>query len=114
MTIPRILAKMTNKLNSVGVSITAVVGTMWVAVSFACLALVSLPGAISTGDPVIIVAWVAQTFLQLILLPIIMVGQTAQGAKTEKRDQETHDVVMAAHLETLELLKEVKELHDRK
>jgi uncharacterized membrane protein len=105
---------MTTKLNSVGVKITAIVGTMWIAVSFACLALVSFPGAVSTGDPVIIVAWVAQTFLQLILLPIIMVGQNAQGAKTEKRDQETHDVVMAAHLETLELLKEVRELHDRK
>jgi hypothetical protein len=30
-----------------------------------------------------------------VLLPIIIVGQNIQGAKTEARDLETHDAVMA-------------------
>ena len=80
---------------------------MWAAILFALLALVSLPGALASGDEVVIVAWVAQTFLQLVLLPIIMVGQAVQGKKAEKRDNETHSAVMAAHKETQEILVEI-------
>src|SRR3954447_22163743 len=45
--------------------ITRSVGTMWCAYAFAALALVSLPAALMSGSPIIIVAWIAQTFLQL-------------------------------------------------
>ncbi|MFM2433813.1 MAG: hypothetical protein RI974_553, partial [Actinomycetota bacterium] len=49
----------------IGLAITKSVGTMWAAYAFFALSLVSLPAALMTGDTVIIVAWVAQTFLQL-------------------------------------------------
>jgi hypothetical protein len=90
-----------------GERITSVVGTMWAAIAFTILAMISLPAALSTGDPVIIVAWVAQTFLQLVLLPIIMVGQNVQSRKAERRDNETHAAVMAAHRETQQILAEL-------
>jgi hypothetical protein len=93
-----------------GESITSAVGTMWTAIAFALLALISLPGALASGNIVVIVAWIAQTFLQLVLLPIIMVGQNVQSRATEKRDNETHAAVMAAHRETQEIL---RELHAR-
>lgn len=93
-----------------GESITSAVGTMWTAIAFTLLALISLPGALASGNVVVIVAWIAQTFLQLVLLPIIMVGQNVQGQRTEKRDEETHSAVMAAHRETQEIL---RELHAR-
>jgi hypothetical protein len=86
---------------------------MWAAIIFTVLALISLPGALASGNPVIIVAWIAQTFLQLVLLPIIMVGQDVQSRKVEKRDQETHAAVMAAHKETQQILREVHELATR-
>jgi len=54
--------------------ITSGVATMWCAYAFAAIALVSLPSALKSGDLITIVAWVAQTFLQLVLLSIIMVG----------------------------------------
>jgi hypothetical protein len=54
--------------------ITSGVATMWCAYAFAALALVSLPDAIKAGRPQVI-SWIAQTFLQLVLLSIIMVGQ---------------------------------------
>ena len=60
-------------------AVTAGVGTMWCAYIFAALALVSLPEALSTGDLVVIVAWIAQTFLQLVLLSVILVAQNAQS-----------------------------------
>src|SRR6476646_11825936 len=59
----------------VGLKITLIVGTMWSAYLFTVLALVSAPSAFQTGDKIIVVAWIAQTFLQLVLLPIIIVGQ---------------------------------------
>jgi hypothetical protein len=65
--------------------ITRSVGTMACAYVFAAIALISLPAAISSGQVIIIVAWIAQTFLQLVLLSIIMVGQTVQSAASDAR-----------------------------
>jgi hypothetical protein len=101
-----------NMLNRAGVWITSAVGTMWAAILFASLALVSLPAALLSGDPIVIVAWIAQTFLQLVLLPIIMVGQRLQGERAEKRDQETHDQVMESHAELRALVAEVRDFVD--
>lgn len=68
-----------------GLAITKGVGTMWTAYAFFALSLVSLPAVLMQGDPVLIVSWIAQTFLQLVLLPIIIVGQNIQAAAAEKR-----------------------------
>ena len=65
-------------------SITSMVSTMWCAYIFALIALISLPGAIKSGDTIVIVSWVAQTFLQLVLLSIIMVGQNVQSESVEQ------------------------------
>src|ERR1043165_6785681 len=70
--------------------ITNLVGTMWCAYVFAALALVSLPEAIRGGTGPLI-AWIAQTFLQLVLLSIIIVGQKVDGAAADKRAGDTYD-----------------------
>ena len=75
----------------VGLKITLIVGTMWAAYIFTLLALVSAPSAFSSGDSIIVVAWIAQTFLQLVLLPIIIVGQNIQAAAADARAQATYD-----------------------
>jgi hypothetical protein len=72
------------------VRITAIVGTMWCAYAFAALALISLPAALSTGQLIVIVAWIAQTFLQLVLLSIIIVGQNIAAASSDKRAESTY------------------------
>jgi len=80
------------RLNArVGLKITLIVGTMWTAYLFTLLALVSAPSAFKTGDKIIIVAWIAQTFLQLVLLPIIIVGQNVQAAAADARSLATYD-----------------------
>jgi hypothetical protein len=66
------------------VIITSGVGTMACAYVFAALALVSLPDAIKNGKAALI-SWIAQTFLQLVLLSIIMVGQRVQSAASDAR-----------------------------
>jgi len=82
-------------LEAAGGRITSAVGTMWCAIAFACIALVSLPGALATHDVVSIVAWVAQTFLQLVLLSVIMVGQDLASRATAQQIRETHEASMA-------------------
>src|SRR3982074_1359421 len=67
------------------VRVTNGVGTMWCAYAFAALALVSLPAAVLSGNPVILVSWISQTFLQLVLLSIIIVGQNVLAAASDKR-----------------------------
>jgi hypothetical protein len=73
-----------------GLRITVIVGTMWCAYIFTTLAIVSLPSAINSGSSLIIVAWIAQTFLQLVLLPIIIVGQNQQALAADKRAEQTY------------------------
>jgi hypothetical protein len=75
----------------VGLRITVIVGTMWTAYLFTLLALVSAPSAFKTGDRIIIIAWIAQTFLQLVLLPIIIVGQNVQAAAADERSLATYN-----------------------
>ena len=73
----------------VGLKITVIVGTMWTAYLFTLLALVSAPQAFRSGAKIIIVGWIAQTFLQLVLLPIIIVGQNVQATAADARSLAT-------------------------
>jgi len=91
-----------NKL--IAEKITSGVATMWCAYLFAIIALISLPNAIKSGDTLVIVSWIAQTFLQLVLLSIIMVGQSVSSAKLEQTINETHE----ASLGEFELAKEAR------
>ena len=87
-----------NRFNTkVALLITTVVGSMWCAYAFALFDLISLPDAIR-GGPATIVSWVAQTFLQLVLLSVIMVGQNVQAAAADKRAEATfHDASATLH-----------------
>ena len=73
------------------VKVTTGVGTMWCAYAFAALALVSLPSAIASGSVVTLVSWISQTFLQLVLLSVIIVGQNVLAAAADKRSEETYE-----------------------
>src|SRR2546425_5001460 len=73
------------------VKVTNGVGTMWCAYAFAALALVSLPAAIMSGNPVVLVSWISQTFLQLVLLSIIIVGQNVLATASDKRAEATYE-----------------------
>jgi hypothetical protein len=89
--------KLSHRINSfLAVKITGAVGTMWCAYLFALLALLSLPEVIRSGSLKDLVAWIAQTFLQLVLLSIIIVGQNISQVAADKRAEETfEDVTMS-------------------
>jgi hypothetical protein len=72
-----------------GLKITVVVGTMWTAYLFTLLALFALPDAIKQGTYFVVV-WLSSSFLQLVLLPIIIVGQNIQARASDTRADETY------------------------
>lgn len=85
-----------NKFNNkIALFITEKVGTMWCAYAFACLALISLPEALSSEDPLEIISWIAQTFLQLVLLSIIIVGQNIQSEIALQQAQTDRETLIA-------------------
>jgi len=65
-------------------------GTMGWAYAFGALSLFALPQAIK-GGTLPIIQWISQTFLQLVLLSIIMVGQQVIEAASDKRAARTYD-----------------------
>ena len=87
-----------------GLRITLVVGTMWAAYLFTFLALLALPSAITQGTYFVVV-WLSSSFLQLVLLPIIIVGQNIQAATADKRAEETYKDAEAVLKESEEIQK---------
>jgi len=69
--------------------LTTAVGTMWAAYAFAVLALVALPSALG-GGLLPLIQWVSQTFIQLVMLSVIMVGQNIVSRAADKRAEMTY------------------------
>lgn len=84
----------------IALAVTNGVSTMWCAYAFAVIALTSLPSTLAQRSVNADVQWVAQTFLQLVLLSVIMVGQKVQAQSTielhEKVDRH-HALLDALH-----------------
>ena len=100
--------KATTRFNAwLAVKITDGVGTMWCAYVFAAIAFVGLPAALKPGGEGII-AWIAQTFLQLVLLSIIIVGQNIAAASSDKRAENTFKDAEAILSEALEIQKHLQ------
>jgi len=94
----------------VALGLTSVVGTMTTFWVFCILALLSLPAVLSgfgtfahtfptwmiRASIIALVAWVAQTFIQLVLLPALMVGQNLQNEAADARATKTFEDVEEA------------------
>jgi hypothetical protein len=104
--------KATTRFNCwLAVKITDGVGTMWCAYVFAGIALIGLPPALRPGGEGII-AWIAQTFLQLVLLSIIIVGQNIAAASSDKRSENTYKDAEAILSESIEIQKHLQAQDD--
>jgi len=112
----------------IAVFVTNIVGSMWCAYLFCLIALTSLPAIItSTGwipkdtfpswlvsvSLIAIVAWIAQTFIQLVLLSVIMVGQNVQSIASDARSEHTYeDTVKIIDALNMHTDGGIKDLHD--
>lgn len=91
--------------------LTTAVGTMWCAYAFAILALVVLPDAIN-GGLLTLIQWVSQTFIQLVMLSVIMVGQNILGKASDKRAEMTYKDAEATFHEAEEIQKHLRAQDD--
>lgn len=76
------------------VFLTKNVGSMYTAYAFAVLALIGLLSILGVINPTtaLLVTWLSQTFIQLVLLPVIMVGQNVLNKHSELQADETFKV----------------------
>src|SRR5665647_2168262 len=83
----------------IAVVLTKSVGTMWTAYTFMALAVVGLMAILGLLSPIValLVVWISQTFLQLTLLPIIMVGQNVLGGKVAQGLRLGKQPLLATH-----------------
>ena len=82
----------------IAIKLTKGVATMWCAYAFAILAILGFPyGSSSIRD---YISWVSQTFIQLTMLSVIMVGQELQSKESKKRHKQhmTHIKKIHKHL----------------
>ena len=107
------MAKVNGANAKIAVFLTNIVGSMWCAYQFAGIALLGLRPALRPGGEGII-AWIAQTFLQLVLLSVIMVGQNVQSQASDLRSQHTYEDTVLI-LDRLDIHTEggLKDLADR-
>jgi hypothetical protein len=102
--------------NRLAVLITSSVGSMWAAYVFVLISLVSFPQALHaflTGDTVTGISWLSQSFLQLVLLPVIMVGQQVISAAQDARSETDHETLTALHtinVQQLEILERLAKI----
>lgn len=107
----------------IAVILTRNVGSMWTAYSFVVLAIVGLLAILGLLSPVValLVAWTSQTFIQLVLLPVIMVGQNVLNRKQElqadelfqttiKDDHNIEQMMLHLQAQDAELLKQTQML----
>lgn len=81
------------------VVLTQHTGTMWTAYIFTVLAFIGLLGLFNLLNPFVflLTTWISQQFLQLVLLPVIMVGQNVLGRKTELQADEQFRTTMSSY-----------------
>ncbi len=93
----------------IAVFLTRTIGTMWCAYVFAALALFALPDAVKSHSLLAIIQWVSQTFIQLVMLSVIMVGQNILSQAGDRRAEMTFNDADATLHEAMEIQKHLKE-----
>jgi hypothetical protein len=107
-----LLKKEKNFNDTLAVWIGTHVGSMYCFYLFNVIALLSVKAAFETHNLVPIVNWVSSNWIQLILLPAIMVAQNvAQKATDAKADADHQTLTYLATIqdEQLQILKELKQ-----
>jgi predicted DNA repair protein MutK len=84
---------------------------MWCAYAFGVLALVALPQALG-GGLLPLIQWVSQTFIQLVMLSVIMVGQNILSRASDKRADMTYEDASATFHEAQQIQEHLKAQDD--
>ena len=104
------MAKLAYKIRKINESIaaacTSAIGTMWCVYLF--VGLTMLPLFFPSTDREI--QYISSAFLQLVFLPLIMVGQSVLNKESEKRARQDHQMI----LDELKEIREIKKILEEK
>lgn len=81
-----------------------VLGSPWTIYAFCVLSLVSLPEVLSTRNIVLIDAWLAQTFIQLVALAVLQAKAVLDGKHSEEIANAIYDNAVKAEKTAEEIL----------
>jgi hypothetical protein len=99
------------------VRITKSVGTMWAAYVFSVIGIASLVGAFTGNTSLALIAGgISSYFLQLVLLPVIIVGQNVISASQDARAEADHLTLTTLHamnVRQLEMLEQQAKILDQ-
>jgi hypothetical protein len=95
----------------IAVTLTRAVGTMPCAYLFVCLAIAGFPG-LHASLPAY-VQWISQTFLQLVFLPVLSVGQTVLSKHQELMAEEQYKFVKGTYSDTEQLIQHLHAQDDQ-
>ncbi len=104
--VPKVKDEQVGLNGRIALALTNGVGTMWCAYIFAMLALIALP---YVHTPLQWIQWISQTFIQLVMLSVIMVGQGVQARASDKRAEQTYNDAEAVLHECLEIQRHLEE-----
>src|SRR6266568_3804783 len=93
--------------SKLAVVLTQRTGTMWTAYIFTVLAVIGLFGLLNLLPQFVflLTTWISQQFLQLVLLPVIMVGQNVLGRKSELQADEQFRTTMSTYHDIEQIMK---------
>jgi uncharacterized membrane protein len=96
----------------IAVILTRRVGSMPTAYSFVVLACIGLLAILGVLSPIVavLIAWLSQTFIQLVLLPVIMVGQNVLNRKTELQADEEYERTRKIYADAETIIKQNNEI----
>src|SRR5258707_1517943 len=97
------------------IGLTKSVGSMWTAYTFTVLAIVGLFAILGLLSPIValLVAWSSQTLIQLVLLPVIMVGQNVLGRKAELQAEEAYATTMKTYSDIEAVMKHLDDQDEK-
>ena len=107
-------AEMRSPNARIAVFLTKHVGTMWTAYAFTVLAVIGLAGILNLLPAIVILlcAWLSQEFIQLVLLPVIMVGQNVLSRKQELQADEQFNTTMKTYHDIESIMNDIKSIID--
>lgn len=92
------------------IGLTNSVGTMWTAYLFVVIAIIGLLGILQVFNAITgtLVGWASQTLIQLVLLPVIMVGQNVLSRKAEIQADEQFNTTMSTYHDIEQIMKHLQ------
>lgn len=89
-----------------------VLGSPYTIYAFGLIAFISLPATIASHSIPLLIAWITQTFIQLVALAVLQAKQVLDGKHSEKIADETHTNALLAEQNAEEIKAMLEQVYE--